>query len=424
MRSQFLAYFSFTALSNQLVGFHPRGGARVTSTECDWSYHDYACTSASACAIASPGFPGIYPPNLMCRYLVSTSSVHTRVRITFSSLRLPIDHCATHYIALYEGVQPPPPGGSDDQHRLATICGDHRPTEPLIFAGPNLLLEFNAGSQVPPFDYNGFAAQLEFIPGPPPTTPSPPVQPQQHAANSSGAAANSLSILTDMATGGGSGGQTSSAHSPLKFSVCDKIIVETNGRSGHFDTRGRQFAGNCRLIFKGRPTDRVHISLFNYHLRSTACRSVIEVLDGALDAGHKRSLHKICSPAVRHARHPDGHFVAPQTFVSSGPQIMVALRRPGSNGGGHHSLATVIDPNDEFIDGAFMFHDEEKSGTLQPTRLCDTDHYGLSSPTWGNVSGPGTEHLYWNVEGPLQCAHHFVPAANQSVTVTVKNLIF
>lgn len=356
----------------------------------------------------------------MCRYLVTTSSVHTRVRITFSSLRLPIDHCATHYIALYEGVQPPSDGGTggaDDPNRLATICGDHRPAEPLIFAGPNLLLEFNAGSQVPPFDYNGFAAQLEFISGPPPTTTPPLPPPQPPVIRSSGVTIGP-SIISDVMTSSGGG---SSVHSPLKFSVCDKIIVETNGRSGHFDTRGRQFAANCRLIFKGRPTDRVHISLFNYHLRSPACRSVIEVLDGALDAGHKRSLHKVCSPSVRHARHPDGHFVVPQTFVSTGPQIMVALRRPGSGGsGGHHGgSSTTIDPNDEFIDGAFMFHDEEKSGTLQPTRLCDTDHYGLSSPTLGNVSGPGTEHLYWNVEGSLQCAHHFVPAANQSVTVTV-----
>lgn len=52
----------------------------------------------------------------------------------------------------------------------------------------------------------------------------------------------------------------------------------------------------------------------------------------------------------------DGHFLPPQTFISTGSQIMVVLRRyHGSSPAGGPS--PNYDYNDEFVDGAYMFHD-------------------------------------------------------------------
>lgn len=201
---------------------------------------------------------------------------------------------------MYDGVIP-------NDKKLATICGSKK-NEPLVFHGPNLLLEFNVAYQVPPYNYNGFAANLEFIEGVSTTeVPAAPMPPAPHQPPQTAVSAREHAThqhrhgappppLTDVEW----------TAAPPKFSPCDKIIIEANGRSGHFDTRGRPFAQNCRFIFKGKPTDVVHISLFNYRLKAQSCRSVIEVVDGALESagpgGHKKSLHKMCSPVIRHAR--------------------------------------------------------------------------------------------------------------------------
>lgn len=120
----------------------------------------------------------------------------------------------------------------------------------LIFSGPNLLLEFNSGYQILPFDYNGFSATLTFIEGIT-TTLTPPTMSFDlepiHAHHEPPA---------DLAT------------PPPKFTQCDQVISEQyGGRSGHFDSRTRSYANSCRLIFKGKSNEVVHISLFNYRLK-------------------------------------------------------------------------------------------------------------------------------------------------------------
>lgn len=317
---------------------------------------------------------------------------------------------------MYDGVAP-------SDKKLATVCGSKK--QELIFHGPNLLLEFNGGFQVPPFDYNGFAANLEFIEGQVTTAPgvhqtnAPNVRNHSNShhrhGDERGRGGNREKNRDkdrdkvkdkdkdkdrddsgggDGNSGGGGGAGPPALISeidwtpaPPKFSPCDKIIIEANGRSGHFDTRGRPFASNCRLIFKGRPTDVVHISLFNYRLRAQSCRSVIEIIDGALESSaagansQKKSLHKMCSPTIRHARDQDGNFLPPQTFVSTGSQIMIALRRfhgsgSGSGGGGGAGVGGVnYDHNDEYIDGAYMFHD----GKLFPNMGIERKSVRLSS---------------------------------------------
>lgn len=410
LRSQFLAYFSFTSSEATAPGgpasqlaYQPRGGTRLHSTDCDWLYQDFSCGSRAvgeqpSCVMASPGYPGAYPPNRVCNYYVTTSSMSTRVRFVFHGLLLPHGRCDTDYVAIYQGATRQSP-------HLHTFCGSRqRQPQEVEYAGPNLLLEFSSGPAQPPFNYNGFLLELRFEEGTEEATsdrqqvvvpPDEPVQPLH----------------------------SSPPTSTAQRGNCDVTLHENESRSGHFDTRSHDWSQLCRFVFRGRPTDVVHVSLFNYKLRSRSCNTVIEIWDGVAGGSpssttnrRHKPMHKICSPQTRYARDHGGSFLEHQTFVSSGPSLTLAVRRTA--GSSRENSGKDL----EFVDGAFLFHDEQTLGTLQPSTICDVSFYGLSSPAGGTVSNPGGQHLYWNVEGALRCTQQFVPAANQSVAVSVRSL--
>ncbi|KAJ8736263.1 hypothetical protein PYW08_006919 [Mythimna loreyi] len=413
VRSQFLAFFSFTSLSNtQGVGFHPRGGSRIPHTDCDWLYQDVSCRGPGSCVLASPGYPGLYPPHRRCRYLFATNSVHTRVKIMFTSILLPRNHCTTDYLTLRAGSSP-------SASLLGTLCSERTAT--LEHPGPNLLLEFNSGPLVPPYDYNGFIAKLEFIErvdssGSPPTVvpASPPLAALTHHMQHADRIPIDSSGMTNEVSGGSSArmgcGATVRAYGP------------GGARSGHFDSRAGPWRSQCVIHLLGAPTDVVQVSLFNYNLRLPSCRSHIEILEGVHEFGGRgerdrsergdRALLRVCGPAVREARDPAGRFLIRQAVTSKGANLTILVRR-----------ATQQTPDEEeFVDGAFAFHDEQHEGTASPDATCAATHYGLSSPAHGGVSAPSHHHIFWNIEERLLCTHRFIPAANQSVTIEIQRL--
>ncbi|XP_041975372.1 uncharacterized protein LOC121730413 [Aricia agestis] len=414
VRSQFLAFFSFTSLSNtQGVGFHPRGGSRIPHTDCDWLYQDVSCRGAGTCVLASPGYPGLYPPYRRCRYLFATNSVHTRVKIVFTSILLPRDHCTTDYLTLRAGSSPSAP-------LLASLCEERSKT--LEHPGPNLLLEFNSGALVPPYDYNGFIAKLEFLERQDASDPTPTVavasqplaalvHPNHNGDKSSEIEVDALSNEISTSNGRVGCGATVRGYGPGGV------------RSGHFDTRTATWRAQCAIHLIGTPTDVIQVSLFNYNLRLQSCRSHIEILEGLHELSARgdrvdrseridRALLRVCGPAVREARDPAGRFLVRQAVTSKGSNVTIFVRRASSRN---------VD-EEEFVDGGFAFHDEQHEGTVSPDATCAATHYGLSSPPHGGVSAPSHHHIFWNIEERLICTHRFIPASNQSVTIEIQRL--
>ncbi|KAK6642510.1 hypothetical protein RUM43_004012 [Polyplax serrata] len=383
--SQFVAYFSFTSISSK-QGIYAKGGMRIENTDCDWLYQDFECRTPESCVLTSPGYPGLYAPNRKCKYHVAISSMQTRVKISFASLLLPEKQCKTDFIAVRQGTSPSSP-------ILCKICGSKQ--KDLEFGGPNLVLEFRSGPPVPPYGYNGFRASLSFYERPHKIIPASSVNFSTHTTESN--------LLMD---------STSSPKSSSHKVGCDITFTGNVTRSGTFDSRSLNWSSSCLFTFLGRETDVVHVSIFNYFMRAASCQNTIEVYDGVFEENIK-PIHKICSPVSKRSRDSStGRFIEQQSFVSTDNTFSIRFRRAYSS----RNKDQV-----EFLDGAYLFHDEQIDGTLRPLTLCDVDYYGLSSASTGQVKNPGTQDLYFNIERPLHCVQRFIPAANQSITLTINS---
>ncbi|KAJ8881054.1 hypothetical protein PR048_017527, partial [Dryococelus australis] len=313
-------------------------------------------------------------------------------------------------------------------------------------------LHNHSGPSVPPYNYNGFVATLEFV--------------EKFTTT------ETSSVLTALTTEPGvmMDGTSAPSHTTTQ-QKCSVVLLGNISRSGHFDTRGLPAATTCSLSFQGQQTDIVHLSLFNYHLRhlridttriqkniceylcafwgrggdyslssrrngfdfrrgrsriftcgkrtgqchwsvgflgdllfshpfimvllhtclispssalktsmlraaqissiihihfymekkfymiayanicfcpsSPSCQTVIEVYDGFTEYNTKR-VTRICSPVVKHVRDRIGRFLQQQTFVSSSNMMSLVLKRSTSQ------RNTSVE---EFVDGAYLFHD-------------------------------------------------------------------
>ncbi|KAK0169158.1 hypothetical protein PV327_002903 [Microctonus hyperodae] len=381
-RSQFLAYFSFASKASPLVGWPMKGGIAVNNSgelplkiDCDWIYED--CMSTE-CVLVSPDYPGLYPPNVRCHYFIK-SKMNASIIITFNSVLMPYNQCANDYIAVYADI-------NKSSTFLNKLCSNETIT--IVHFGTELLVEFNSGAEMAPFNWNGFHARV------------------------------SVAKITTIAPVTYSNRDLKNLHQET-VSGTNSCYFQVDGdqsRSGHYDTRDRVKLSNCHLVLRGRLHDTVHLFLISYNLSQPTCKSKIEIWDGIWSTGESRdkfpkTLKRICSPNHRSAQkyHHSERYASSEYYSSSGRDMTAILQRNVDSG----KLDDL-----EFMDISYYFHDEREGGTLRPTSGCDVEYYGLTSLKQGELVNPISNPFH--VENYIKCKQHFIPAANQSIILTVK----
>ncbi|XP_011494413.1 PREDICTED: uncharacterized protein LOC105359497 [Ceratosolen solmsi marchali] len=387
-RSTVYAFYSFASTASTSVGWPAKGGRRVTNTDCDWVYEENQCHRG--CVLASPGYPGLYPPNSRCRFLITANST-VSINISFTAVLMPVKHCTSDYIAVYAGP-------TTSSAVLKTLCGNQ--TGSVVHIGKDLLVEFRSGPEVDPFNYNGFVATLNFVEL---TTEVPTTTTVESTSKDAEVFRSSTtSALSEPPT----------VVQQQQHSGCD---VEVNGerlRTGSHTTRGRTASSSdsCRLTLLGRDYDTVHVSVPGYALSMASCKSQIEVFDGLLDeksSTNVKPIGKICGPTPEQHQKQISSHEAPEKkrYSSSSRNMTIVLTRASDN---------------DFMDVSFYFYNERESGTQQPKTFCDVEYYGLSSPTIGTVVHPKA-YKFNSISGNIKCKQHFIPAANQAIIITLNS---
>ncbi|XP_035230771.1 uncharacterized protein LOC118202696 isoform X2 [Stegodyphus dumicola] len=145
-----------------------RRGTPVPGSYCERTFHGCAPTR---CFVQSPGFPGIYPRNLRCRYtLVVSRSVVALDMNAFDVDGLRCDNlllcfprpvtrdpadCPFDYVKIYDGA-------TEDSPLIVTLCGRGRLKSQIVASGSEMLVEF-VTSTAGPLLNTGFHFKAESV---------------------------------------------------------------------------------------------------------------------------------------------------------------------------------------------------------------------------------------------------------------------
>uniref|UniRef100_T1JBN0 CUB domain-containing protein n=1 Tax=Strigamia maritima TaxID=126957 RepID=T1JBN0_STRMM len=124
-----------------------RRGKLVSGTFCDRIFHD---CRLGTCYVQSPGYPGIYPRNLRCRYFLHTQSVYINPHLENEVLSIDGQHCADMIVCPMRPVTTNCPGDylrihdgwTETSPVIGTFCGTGRFPYAITGTSTRLLVVF------------------------------------------------------------------------------------------------------------------------------------------------------------------------------------------------------------------------------------------------------------------------------------------
>ena len=152
---------------------HIRGNL-VANSFCERVFQD--CSRLQTCLVQSPGFPGIYPRNLKCRYYLSTKQPYIKLyvdRLHHSLFNVAGQDCDSLYSCPYYGIGERSctkdlvriyDGVDEFSPLIGTFCGIGDFPSSIIGTGKELFLEFNTDHDGP-FLGTGFDLRVGHLPG-------------------------------------------------------------------------------------------------------------------------------------------------------------------------------------------------------------------------------------------------------------------
>ena len=364
---------------------HIRGNL-VANSFCERVFQD--CSRLQTCMVQSPGFPGIYPRNLKCRYYLSTKQPYIKLyvdRLHHSLFNVAGQDCDSLYSCPYFGIAERPcssdlvriyDGVDEYSPLIGTFCGIGDFPSSIIGTGKELFLEFNTDHDGP-FLGTGFDLRVGHLPG--------------------------------------------NINSYNEQGLCQKVFrsedLKDDDKEGIFLSLEHWYPPdtNCSYTIEGRPHEVVRLNFPSFKIGRIEnplnpdapgeCRESLTLFDASWADG-SRVIKTFCDGFSRPLEKFD--------FVSTGNALFVSfLSKTGSYSGSALQFW-----------GQFDFFDNRRDGQPRAGTACDEIFDGDASSPSGSFQSPRNTMVFKDPQAPLQCNYDISanPRDYGRVRLTLKNV--